>query len=369
MQDVINPIHLNIKNTSMGVFDESQKYINGKRMFFAYHEIFPSFIYFRNISTEKTIKWVESDLKDQILQKHYNSSSLHKNHKNGIINVIYILFNEIILDVEDDGVVTLLFSEKSEQAALIIQKQIEKFRLRRNSTKKINLITERSYGLDLLPISNIKPKLDLNLNYNDDLLEVHNHLVKNLNKKNKSGLVLFHGIPGTGKSTYIRYLIHKVKKTVIFLPPRIAANLDSPGMTSLLVENPNSIFIIEDAEELIKSREGNGGSSISMLLNLTDGMLGESIGIQVICTFNTHTNNIDKALLRKGRLIASYEFKELQSNKSKILLESLGTKNYITDGNMTLEDIYNVKEKGVKISASKPCPIGFKEFMNDFQES
>ena len=139
MQDVINPIHLNIKNTSMGVFDESQKYINGKRIFFAYHEIFPSFIYFRNISTEKTIKWVESDLKDQILQKHYNSSSLHKNHKNGIINVIYILFNEIILDVEDDGVVTLLFSEKSEQAALIIQKQIEKFRLRRNSATVWNL--------------------------------------------------------------------------------------------------------------------------------------------------------------------------------------------------------------------------------------
>ena len=353
----------------MAVFEESHKYINGKRMFYAYHGIFPSYISFRNISTEKTIKWAESELKDQIVHKHYQSSSLFKSRKSGIINVIYILSNELVLDVEDSGAVTLLFSGKSEEAALGIQKHIEKFRVRRNSTRKINLITERSYGLDLLPISNKKPKLDLNLNYNDDLIEVHNHLVKNLNKMNKSGLVLFHGIPGTGKSTYIRYLIHKVKKTVIFLPPRIAANLDSPGMTSLLVDNPNSIFVIEDAEELIKSREGNGGSSISMLLNLTDGMLGESIGVQVICTFNTNAKNIDKALLRKGRLIASYEFKELQANKAKLLLESLGTKNYITDGNMTLEDIYNVKEKGVKISASKPCQIGFKEFMNDFQES
>lgn len=360
---------LKIKNTSMAVFDESQKYINGKRMFYSYHEKFPSYIYFRNISTEKAIKWVESDLKDQILQKHYNSSALFKNHKNRTINAIFIFCNEIVLDIEDNGVVTLLFSEKSEQDALIIQKQIEKFRLRRNYTQKINLITERSYGLDLLPINNKKPKLDLNLNYNDDLIDVHNHLVKSLNKKNKSGLVLFHGIPGTGKSTYIRYLIHKVKKTVIFLPPRIATNLDSPGMTSLLVENPNCIFIIEDAEELIKSREGNGGSSISMLLNLTDGMLGESIGVQVICTFNTHMNNIDKALLRKGRLIASYEFKELLVNKSKILLESLGAKNYIADGNMTLADIYNVKEKGVKINASKPCQIGFKAFMNELPES
>jgi len=365
MQETKDNTPLMIKNSSMAVFDESQKYINGKRMFYAYHEIFPSSIYFRNISTEKTINWVETQLKEQIVHKHYQNSSFYKNHRNGTINVIYILINELVLDIENNGVVSLLFSEKSEQDALIIQEQIEKFRIRRNSTQKINLITERSYGLDLLPINNKKPKLDLNLNYNDDLHEVHIHLVKCLNKKNKSGLVLFHGIPGTGKSTYIRYLIHKVKKTVIFLPPRIAANLDSPGMTSLLVENPNCIFIIEDAEELIKSREGNGGSSISMLLNLTDGMLGESIGVQVICTFNTNANNIDKALLRKGRLIASYEFKELDAKKSKILLESLGMKNYITSRNMALADIYNMNDKGDEYSKSDKMKIGFKREISE----
>jgi len=359
MQDTKDNTPLMIKNSSMAVFDESQKYINGKRMFYAYHEIFPSSIYFRNISTEKTINWVETQLKEQIVHKHYQNSSFYKNHRNGTINVIYILNNELVLDIENNGVVSLLFSEKSEQEALIFQKQIEKFRLRRNSTQKINLITERSYGLDLLPINNKKPKLDLNLNYNDDLIDVHNHLVKSLNKKNKSGLVLFHGIPGTGKSTYIRYLIHKVKKTVIFLPPRIAANLDSPSMTSLLVDNPNSIFIIEDAEELIKSREGNGGSSISMLLNLTDGMLGESIGVQVICTFNTHTNNIDKALLRKGRLIASYEFKSLVSCKSKSLLEKIGNDKTCVITDMTLSEIYNFKDK-FEMAFCNPEKIGFK---------
>ena len=137
MQDVINPTHLKIKNTSMAVFEESHKYINGKRMFYAYHGIFPSYISFRNISTEKTIKWAESELKDQIVHKHYQSSSLFKSRKSGIINVIYILSNELVLDVEDSGAVTLLFSGKSEEAALGIQKYIEKFRVRRNSTRKI----------------------------------------------------------------------------------------------------------------------------------------------------------------------------------------------------------------------------------------
>lgn len=86
-----------------------------------------------------------------------------------------------------------------------------------------------------------------------------------------------------------------------------------------------------------------------MLLNLTDGMLGDSLGIQVICTFNTNVKNIDKALLRKGRLITSYEFKELQANKSKILLKRLGVNNYIADNNMTLAEIYNSYEKPTQI--------------------
>lgn len=67
-------------------------------------------------------------------------------------------------------------------------------------------------------------------------------------------------------------------------------------------------IVIEDAEDLLVSRDTNHNSGISMLLNLTDGLLGQSLGIQVICTFNTHVSNIDRALLRKGRLIALYEF-------------------------------------------------------------
>lgn len=84
------------------------------------------------------------------------------------------------------------------------------------------------------------------------------------------------------------------------------------------------------------------------------------MGIQIICTFNTPTNNIDKALLGKGRLIAAYEFKELETTKSEILLESLGMKNYIADGNMTLADIYNVKEMANEFSSNNKIQIGFK---------
>jgi hypothetical protein len=349
-----------IKNTSLSVFDEDSTYINCKRMYYAYHQIFPNVITLRNTSYEKAIKWVDSKLKDSIIKKHYRCRTLDKNQKSHYIDVIYLLCDEMLIDIENDGVVAILFSDKSESLAKEIESEIRKLKIRIAHGSKINLLIQGKFGLDLIPIKNKKPKLEVSLNYNDDLEDVHKHLVQSLNTKKKSGLVLLHGIPGTGKSTYIRYLLYMIKKKVIFLPPRIASGLDSPEMTSLLVENPNSIFIIEDAEELIKSREGSHDSKISMLLNLTDGMLGDSLGIQVICTFNTRIINIDKALLRKGRLIASYEFKGLSQSKSIDLLSQLGRTYNPSNYEMTLADIYNNIENENMIGENKQQSIGFK---------
>jgi ATP-dependent 26S proteasome regulatory subunit len=151
---------------------------------------------------------------------------------------------------------------------------------------------------------------------------------------------LFHGHPGTGKSTYIKYLIHQLKKKVIFISPKMAGELDNLSMTPFLLENRNSVLVIEDAEELITSREEVRNSNLSMLLNLTDGLLGESLGIQIIATFNTDVKNIDKALLRKGRLSTIYEFKPLALDRTNSLLSKLGY-NVEVDCPLSVADIFN----------------------------
>ena len=104
----------------------------------------------------------------------------------------------------------------------------------------------------------------------------------------------------------------------------MAGELDNLSMTPFLLENRNSVLVIEDAEQLITSREEVRNSNLSMLLNLTDGLLGESLGIQIIATFNTDVKNIDKALLRKGRLSIIYEFKPLALDRTNALLNKLG---------------------------------------------
>jgi ATP-dependent 26S proteasome regulatory subunit len=143
------------------------------------------------------------------------------------------------------------------------------------------------------------------------------------------------------------------------MPTGIARNLESPELISLLIENPNSVLVIEDAEDLLTSRETNLNSGISMLLNLTDGLLGESLGIQVICTFNTKIENIDKALLRKGRLMAMYDFKPLTPQKANNLLNELKADKTYTHHPMTLAEIFNTQQEDFDLSKARKQKIGF----------
>ena len=117
----------------------------------------------------------------------------------------------------------------------------------------------------------------------------------------------------------------------------------------------NATFIMEDCELLLHSREQGGNGLISSLLNLSDGILGDSLHIKFLCTFNSDLRQIDKALLRKGRLKIKYELKELGVDKANILLDRLGYDK--TARPLPLCDIYNYNvDNGNKVKTSK---IGF----------
>ena len=105
-------------------------------------------------------------------------------------------------------------------------------------------------------------------------------------------------------------------------------------------------------------REENGDSPVSALLNISDGLLSDCLNIQVICSFNTDISKIDNALMRKGRLIAKYEFKELDLAKAQALSTKLGF-NTTINSSMTLTDIYNQEEMDFQ-QGKKVNTIGFK---------
>jgi len=186
-------------------------------------------------------------------------------------------------------------------------------------------------------------EIDLGMNYGKDFLKIHNLISERLNTPNSKGLVLLHGEPGTGKTTYIKYLSKIVSdKEIIFIPPSLSEFLMDPSMISFLMDYKNSILIIEDAEKVISDRESNGSvSGVSNILNLTDGILSDCLSIQVIATFNMKKEKIDKALLRKGRLIAEHKFDYLNVEDANNLLKYLNKDTTVTEP-MTLAQIYNI---------------------------
>jgi ATP-dependent 26S proteasome regulatory subunit len=235
--------------------------------------------------------------------------------------------------------------------------EINEFRIKKKKSN-ISLIKSQGGYMDLEEFELKINKIDLGLNYGEEFSEVHDTIVKRLNKQNDKGIVLLHGTPGTGKTTYIKHLTSLIEdKEVIFVPPSMAEALSDPSIIPFLMDYKNSILIIEDAERVLGSREGSGASqSTSNLLNLTDGILGDCLNILIIATFNTKKDNIDEAFMRKGRLIAEYKFDKLSIESTNKLLKHLKKDVVVSEG-MVLSDIYNIDVDVYK--STKDRKIGF----------
>lgn len=265
----------------------------------------------------------------------------HNGQKNNSVNL------EIIFDISQGDI--------TEQLDFTIFKKYELDKKKAN----IQLVKSDMGHMDTEEYDLYVPPTNLELNYGSDFMKIHEVIVNRLNSNNDKGIILLHGDPGTGKTSYIKHLTTLVKdKDILFIPPSMAEMLSEPSIIPFLMDHKNSILIIEDAERVISDREGNGSpAGVSNILNLTDGILGDCLNIQVIATFNMKREKIDQALLRKGRLIAEHKFDKLSVEDTNKLLKHLEKDQRVKEG-MVLADIYNIDTEVYK-TTKQTNKIGF----------
>lgn len=199
-----------------------------------------------------------------------------------------------------------------------------------------------SGGLKERKMKIIKMEIDIEKNYNSDLPLSE---IKDFIESSLAGLMIFNGQPGTGKSSFLKYLISEYpNKEWVVVPSKILLNCGEGNLVDYFMKDKDRIYILEDCEKLILRREK--GNNLETFLNLTDGLIGDAIHPKFICTFNTPLSNIDPALLRKGRLKIRYEFGPLSLEK---------TKKHIPEATspMILADIYNQGENGGEMKRRK----------------
>lgn len=216
----------------------------------------------------------------------------------------------------------------------------------KDKTDEINIISQDSQGGFRL----ISVKMTSKINtfsydhYNEDFEKVSERIIKDLTIQNDSGLVLLHGSVGSGKTSYLKHLLRVIKnKKIIYVPPDLISSLSSPHFISFLMDyGTNSILLVEDAENVLLRRDSGGNQSVSNILNISNGILGDVLKMQIICTFNCPLDHVDPALLRPGRLIAEYDFQNLSPDRTEKLMTSLyGNDVVYSNECMSLAEIFN----------------------------
>jgi hypothetical protein len=169
-----------------------------------------------------------------------------------------------------------------------------------------------------------------------------------------SRLMLWRGLPGTGKTWALRALMREWLDWCTFHyvvdPAMFFSN--STYMLSLLSkvseveqdEDGNrkwSLIILEDAGEFIAmdSRHQHG-QALAKLLNLSDGLLGQGQKLLFLITTNEEVQNLHPAIVRHGRCLSNLEFPEFSESEARAWLDSHGCSESLSSKKLTLSHLF-----------------------------
>jgi hypothetical protein len=344
-----------------------------------FYDKYINILYFR-IGDKPNIK-IDENIKLSIFR---TESSINKNY----INLYYRLKSKIPLDKFTSDVINDFELFKENNKIITTSKTLYHF----------NYIGNKKFSMKVLSVSNSDSELyetfeHLHNEHNEMFIKDLNKL-KNLEYYKKNGLkrkkgYLFHGIPGSGKtSTVVAMALHderhiiEVNFNILKTQDEFEYIMNTPQIGSIPINRNNIILLFDEIEcgmkkynrdnidvnkkedsigslvsimssEIIRLESGENELDIAKILSLLDG-IGNYNGLVIVGTTN-YVDKLDPAIYRELRLTPIH-FRELRK------CDVIGIIEKYFDAKMTESQKDRVKDR--KISPAKcihNCQVFEKE--------
>lgn len=165
-----------------------------------------------------------------------------------------------------------------------------------------------------------------------------------------ASVLILIGPPGTGKTTFIKNMIHRSGGNAKVTYDDKVMSDDS--LFAGFVQSDTRFMIMEDADAFLKSRT-EGNTMMHRFLNVSDGLVSAEGKKLVFSTNLPSVRDIDEALMRPGRCYDVVTFRALTRSEATVVAGELGVE--LPDGSeFKLAELFNTQ-----LSEKVSRPLGF----------